>query len=312
MQRRSRFALAVLAGAAGLLTLPLAAKDPVPAPQPRSEFVWTNDGEGLFGGFSAIEISSNGQTFLAISDSGAFVHGRITRDRTGRITAVKALETVTGLLGPRGGQLGENDDDSEGLALLPDGTAFVSFEGPARVLRYRAIGGVPTMLPVPGAFRAMQKNSSLEALAVAADGTLYAIPERSGRIDRPFAVFRLDHGAWDQPFDLPRDGVLLPVSADIGPDGRLYVLEREFLGLAGFRTRLRSFAIAGDTLGDERRLLDTQTGRHGNLEGVSVWRDGAGHLVATMIADNNYKWYLATEIVEYDLGPRGIGVADAG
>lgn len=312
MQRRPFFALGVVAGAAALLTWPLSAKDPAPATAPLSEFVWTDPGEGLFGGFSGIDLAPDGSTFLAISDAGAFVQGRISRNAAGRITAITASGPVTNLTGPRGVPLDDDDDDSEGLALLPDGTAFVSFEGPARVLRYLAIEGVPTPLPVPDAFRTMQKNASLEALAVADDGTLYTIPERSGRVDRPFPVFRFAHGAWDQPFVLPRDGTLLPVGADIGPDGRLYVLERELLGLAGFRTRLRSFAITADALADERRLLQTETGRHGNLESVAVWRNGAGHLVATMIADDNYGWFLATEIVEYDLGALGLGPAVAG
>jgi hypothetical protein len=308
MQRRPFFALTAFAAAAALLTLPLAAKDPVPPVAPLSDYVWTSPGDGLFGGFSAIELSRDGATFAAISDSGAFVRGRITRDASGKITSASANGPTTRLLNERGDTLGSDYNDTEGLAMMADGTAFVSSEGPARVLRYANLGAKATALPVPGEFRAMQRNSALEALAVAADGTVYAIPERSGRVDRPFPVYRFGNGKWDQPFAVPRDGTLLPVGADIGPDGRLYVLEREFLGVAGFRMRLRSFAISDTALSDERRLVGTKTGRHGNLEGLSVWRNADGHLIATMISDDNYKWFLATEIVEYDLGPDGAGL----
>lgn len=307
MQRRAFLALVLLAGMA-LLTLPLAAKDPLPGAGPVSDYVWSQPGDGLFGGFSAIEVSDDGLAFAALSDAGALVQGRIARDAAGKITSVTADGRAMPLLNERGGNLGEDDNDTEGLAVMADGTAFVSTEGPARVLRYRDLGGIATALPVPGEFRAMQRNSALEALAVAADGTVYTMPERSGRVDRPFPVFRFRAGNWDQPFAMTRDGTLLPVGADFGPDGRLYVLEREFLGVAGFRMRLRSFAVTDVALGDERRLVETRTGRHGNLEGVSVWRNAAGNLIATMISDDNYKWFLSTEIVEYDLGPGGQGM----
>ena len=307
MQRRAVLALGLLAGIV-ILTLPLAAKGPVPAPGPMSEFVWTEPGDDRFGGFSAIEVGANGDTFAALSDSGAFVRGRFQRNASGKVVSITAEGPTTPLMNERGSKLGPDGNDTEGLALMPDGTAFVSCEGPARVLRYADLGGKATALPVPGEFRGMQMNSALEALAVTPDGTVYTLPERSGRIDRPFPVFRFRAGAWDQPFAMPRDGTLLPVAADIGPDGRLYVLEREFLGIAGFRMRLRSFAVTETAVTDERHLVETETGRHGNLEGVSIWRNTGGHLIATMISDDNYKWFLATEIVEYDLGATAAGL----
>jgi hypothetical protein len=307
MQRRAFLALGLLAGTA-ILTLPLAAKDPVSMPDPVSDYVWTEPKDDRFGGLSAIEVSADGASFIAISDSGAFVRGRIQRNGSGKIVSVTADGPMTPLLNERGSKLGADFNDTEGLAVLANGTMFVSSEGPARVLRYDKPGGKATALPVPGEFRGMQRNSSLEALAAARDGTLYTLPERSGHIDRAFPVFRFRDGSWDQPFALPRDGTLLPVAADIGPDGRLYVLEREFLGMAGFRMRLRSFAVSATALTDERHLVETATGSHGNLEGVSVWRNASGDLIATMISDDNYEWFLATEIVEYDLGPDGAGV----
>jgi hypothetical protein len=312
MQRRARLTIGLLGIAAALLTLPLSAKGPAPGRQPKSEFVWTEPGDGLFGGFSGFELAANGRDFVALSDAGAFVRGRLTRDRTGTITGAAETRRTTALLNTTGAPLSRDMNDTEGLAILPDGTAFISTEGPARVLRYAPLDGRSSSLPIPAEFFRMQKNSSLEALAVAPDGTLYTMPERSGGTNLPFAVFRYREGVWDQPFAMRRDGNLLPVAADIGPDGRLYVLERDFQGLSGFRSRLRSFAVAGGDLGDERLLLETTTGRHGNLEGLSVWRDGAGHLVATMISDDNYKWFLATEIVEYDLGPNGVTLSPAG
>jgi hypothetical protein len=54
-------------------------------------------------------------------------------------------------------------------------------------------------------------------------------------------------------------------------------------------------------LGAIEVMFQSKAGDYGNLEGVSIWRDGTGHLRASMIADNNYLVILPTEIVEYRL-----------
>lgn len=255
-----------------------------------------------FGGLSAIELSEDGQSFLALSDRGYWTRGIITRDGQGRITAVDAAP-MTALRGKGDAPLAARRNDSEGLAVAPDGTVFISFENVARVLRYDRIDGPATNLPTPQDFSAMQTNSALEALAIAPDGTLYTLPERSGELDRPFPVYRFRNGRWDQPFGLRRDGGFLAVGADIGPDGRFYLLEREFHGLSGFASRVRSFAMSGKGLTDERTELQTPAGQHDNLEGLSVWRDAQGAIRLTMISDDNFYFFLGTDLVEYRVLP---------
>ena len=95
-------------------------------------------------------------------------------------------------------------------------------------------------------------------------------------------------------------GGFLPVSADIGPDGRFYLLERNF-GLFGFRSRLRRWELTEKGPVGEQTLLQTSSGRHDNLEGLSVWRDHSGSLRATMISDDNFRSLQRTELVEYAL-----------
>ncbi len=270
-----------------------------PPPGLVSAFRWKM-ADPLFGGFSAIHVYPGGARFLAVSDRGAWTEGRIARDARGRITGLEAAPMRL-LRGQGEAPLDEARRDAEGMAVAPDGTLYISFEGATRVLRYARPGGPAENLPTPDAFRRMQLNSSLEALAVAADGTLYTLPERSGRIDRPFPVWRFRGGRWDQPFTLPRRGEYLAVSADIGPDGRFYLLERDFRGLSGFSTRLRRFDLTRAGMAAEATLIETPLGTHGNLEGLSVWRDGAGRLIATMIADDNFHFLLRSEIVEYAL-----------
>lgn len=264
-----------------------------------SAFSWQMD-DDLFGGFSAIELTDDGLSFVAISDRGAFTRATILRDGNGHITDIVA-DPANLLRGKGEEPLEKRRNDSEGLAIATDGTAYVSFEGVARVLRYDAIDGPATNLPTPPEFARLQRNSALEALAIGPDGTLYTLPERSGEMTRPFPVWRFRNGAWDQPFALRRDGGYLPVAADFGPDNRFYLLERELHGFAGFSSRVRSFAVSDTTLSDERTELETGIGQHDNLEGLSVWQDGTGAIRLTMVSDDNFKFFQTTEIVEYSL-----------
>jgi hypothetical protein len=91
----------------------------------------------------------------------------------------------------------------------------------------------------------------------------------------------------------------LPVGADFGPDGKLYILERHLNGIFGFQSRIRRFAIGETSLVEEETLLASMTARHDNLEGISVWRDAEGAIRITMISDDNYRSFQRTEFVEY-------------
>jgi hypothetical protein len=255
--------------------------------------VWQGGAEANFGGFSGLEVLPDGLGFIALSDRGWITEGRLVRDEDGRISAIDAA-ALRPLDNGSGGRLTERRSDSEGIALAPDGEIFISFEGATRVRTETGPDGVPHALPRPPAFRALDNNASLEALAIGPDGRLYTIPERSGRLDRPFPVYCYDGAAWDVAFDLPRIGPFLPVGADVGPDGLLYILERDFTGF-GFRTRIRRVALDGSGL--ETLLV---TSRHDNLEGLSVWQAADG-LRLTMISDDNFNWLQRTEIVEYRL-----------
>lgn len=256
--------------------------------------VWTEDAPG-FGGLSGIEISEDGSRFTIVNDSARLYTGRIARDGAA-ITGVQ-IDSTTRLRAPDGTRLRGKDRDAEGLALGPDGQLFVSFEGPARVHAYATPDATPAALPQHPEFAGMMLNSALESLAIDAQGRLYAIPERSGRIDRPFPVYRYDGTGWREAFALPRRDAFLAVGLDIGPDGRLYLLERDFTGI-GFRTRLRRFGPDG---GGEEVLLQTRTGTYDNLEGISVWRDAGGALRVTLVSDDNFRFYQQTQIVEFRL-----------
>ena len=279
------------------LILALLAALPAAAADYLGSFTWA-DGDPAFGGFSAIHMAEDGRSFLALTDQADITAARIIRDGDA-ITGIDRGPLLR-LNSSRGEPLTGINADAEGIAVDADGTVYVSFEGNHRVSAFATVTAPATLLPRPDAFRALQNNSGLEALAIDPAGDLYAIPERSGSEVRPFPVWRYRGGIWAQAFTLPRRPPHLPVGADFGPDGRLYLLERHFTGLA-FQSRVRVFTLADDRIVQEQTLIDTPPGRHDNLEGLTVWQDGQGRIRLTMISDDNFNFFQRTEIVEYAL-----------
>ncbi len=253
-------------------------------------YTWVDD-DPRFGGVSGIEVSADGLDFVAVGDRSILITGRFARDGES-ISAIEDVRLVP-LRDVDGGELPVDARDSEGLALGPHGL-IVSFESVHGLKLVDDEGVAKTALMTDPRFASFQRNGSLEAVAVGSDGTIYAIPERSGRATWPFPVYRYRNDTWDTAFTVPRRGAFLVVGADIGPDGRLYVLERDFLGI-GFRSRVRRFALDG---AGEEELIRTGVWVHDNLEGISVWEDAKG-LRMTLVSDDNFLSLQRTEIVEY-------------
>jgi hypothetical protein len=147
----------------------------------------------------------------------------------------------------------------------------------------------------------MPVNTGIEALATDAAGRLHAIPERppQGRIELP--VYRLGPAGWEEAFALPRLPPFSVTGADFGPDGALYMLERAVVLPLGFASRVRRLVPGPGGAWTGEVVLETPPGRHGNLEGIAVWRDAAGGLRLTLAADDNFLPLLASEVVEYRL-----------
>ncbi|WP_138466362.1 esterase-like activity of phytase family protein [Poseidonocella sp. HB161398] len=264
------------------------------------KYIWKTPAAG---GLSGLEISEDGSEFIAISDRGSRVDGHILREH-GRITGLDALPPVP-LRKMDGTPATGNAMDAEGLACRKveiGADCNVSFEMIHRVVHYDGPDAAAVNRPRPLEFRNLQHNSGLEALAIDSRGRLLAIPERSGALDRPFPVYRLENGRWSVPFSLRREPPFLPVGADFGPDGKLYILERHFTGFA-FQSRVRRLTIVDDVITREETLLSTFPFQFDNLEGISVWQDEAGDIRITMISDDNQNIFQKTELVEYRVAP---------
>lgn len=264
----------------------------------QSQYHWTHD-DPNFGGFSGLWMSPDGQGILALSDRGYYARATVSRS-DGNITGATVSE-VTQLPLVDGRQPKDFLIDAEGLAVAPDGSIYVSYEGHHRVWKFNPEFETPEWTHKWDFFWRFQNNSGMEALAADKDGTVYAIPERSGRWERPFPVQRYRNGEWDETLSIPRSERYLVVGADFGPDEKFYVLERDFNVLNAFKSRVRRFELTKDGFENEETLLETRFSAMDNAEGISLWTDPDGRIIASIISDDNYTGVLRTLLTEYVL-----------
>ncbi len=301
---RALLALSLLAAcAAGGASLPAdgARADDAGAAVFVGRHVWRSD-LPEFGEFSGLHMT-DGRGFVTVTDNGRIGRGSLQRDGAGRITAVR-LDAFEPLRNAAGEPLRNDDADAESVVVARDGRIFVAFERDHRVKVYDRLGGPGQALPRHPDFARLRNNLGIEAMAMDANGTIYATPEMPPRGwsagDHP--VYRFRDGAWDDRLRITRTMLYLPVGAAFGPDGAFYLLERNFVPVLGFSSRVRRFAIGEDAITGGEVVLETPRGRYGNLEGLAVWRDGQGALVLTMISDDNRNPAMPTEWVEYRIG----------
>lgn len=268
-----------------------------------SSYVWTKE-RADFGGYSAITLTSDGRDFILLSDRAHVIEGTIFRHGDTiigvRSKDIAPLDLPEALFDP-GRRLRKGETrDPEGLGRDARGRLYLSLETDNVVLR-KTPGANWERLPDFAGIAALPPNRGLEALAVTPGGDVLVLPEISDALPHPFPVFRYREGSgWDIAQHLTRRQGFVPVGADIGPDGQLYVLERAFDGF-GFSSRVRRFPLSqGDVL-DGETLLVSRRRHFDNLEGLAVWRTNAGDLRLTMVSDDNFKSFQRTEIVEYGL-----------
>lgn len=264
--------------------------------RPTNVFVWRGGGP-FFGGFSAIDLSSDRLSALTISDRGFAVRVRLIRDANGQLIGVEKIDHFM-LLDVDGHPVSGRRADSEGMDVRPDGSLFVAFEGwhDSRIMRYRNERGVPEPLARHPDWNDFPSNVGLEALAIDARGVVYVIPESAS--NRAFPLYRLENNHWTVVAQIPALGGFVPVGADFGPDGNLYLLERKFR-VAFFATRISR--LRPGYWGIREILVETSYGVLDNHEGISVTRDAAGQLWATTISDDNQHRLQRTEIAEFAL-----------
>lgn len=231
---------------------------------------------------------------MALGDRAGMLDLAFERDADGAIRGV----ALTGVQ-----EVDQIGADTEGLAIAPDGTRYVTLEIVPRLLEWRAGRPYPASLPLPREFNEIKGNAGLEALAIDEGGALWTLPEGADW-SGDYTLWRGEGGDWARAGTIPGGGRLpllgyRAVGLDFDDRGRLYLLERRLSLRLGFQSRVRRIAIEDGRIAGVETLLETPPRERDNLEGIAAWRDADGRLRLTLVSDDNYRWFQRTEFVDY-------------
>ncbi len=263
----------------------------------RGGLVLTSD-ESAFGGFSAIHMHADGEHFLALTDHGSWLRGRLVY-RNGRPVDLIEAEMAPMLAWDGKPLAAHGWHDAESMAEL-DSALYVGIERVERIVRfdYRRDGlrarGIP--IPVPADFADLAYNMSLECLAGAPErsrlaGRLIVITERSLDPMGNHRSFLLGNGDVGR-FSVRRSDDFDVSDCAILPPSDLLLLERRLSFARGFAIRIRRIAldaIQPEALVDGATLFEADLGYQiDNMEGLAVHRTAAGEVILTLISDDNF------------------------
>ncbi len=251
-----------------------------------------------FGGISAIRVEADGSHFLALTDNGSWLRGRIVSDN-GKPAGIADAEMAP-MLGPDGKPLAERGwHDAESLTEL-NGMLYVGIERVEKIVRFDyardglAARGQP--IKVPDDFKTFTYNKSLECLAAGPAGsplagTLIVVTERSLNEVGNLRSYLLK-GDTVGRFSVKRSDGFDVSDCAILPPNDLLLLERRYSIERGVAMRIRRIPLADikpDALVDGPPIIDVDLAYQiDNMEGIAVHRNAAGETILTLISDDNF------------------------
>ncbi|WP_244534711.1 esterase-like activity of phytase family protein [Hyphomicrobium sp. CS1GBMeth3] len=278
-----------------------------------------------FGGWSGLALAGDGKSFVAVSDAGAWMTGKIAYDASGKPEDLRDTR-IGALLNRKGGPLArERERDAEALALAggtpSNGTAYIAFEQVDRIGLFKIekgrLGKPSSYLKMPREAARMRMDG-IEALTVLAGG-----PRKGALV--AFAEHPLRgedvHRGWIWLSDTPRgftvagiEGFGITDAASL-PDGSVLVLERRFRWLEGLRVRLRQIdagSIGPGSVAKGKVLLEANhaSSEIDNLEALAVSTGEDGETVLTLMSDDNYNRFLQrTVLLQFTLHEEAVAEA---
>ena len=267
-----------------------------------------------FGGISAIRVEPDGSRFLALTDNGSWLRGRIVYE-DGKPAGIADAEMAP-MLGPDGRPLAARGwFDAESLAEI-DGTLYVGIERVEKIVRfdYRRDGLLARgeQIKVPDDFKTFTFNKSLECLTAPPKGSplagqLIAVTERSLDAQGNHRSYVLD-GNRVTRFSVKRSDDFDVSDCALLPGGDLLILERRYFSHEPWRgvsmriRRLPMAAIKPGALVDGPILIEADLGYQiDNMEGLSVHRAADGDLVLTLVSDDNFSLLQRTILLQFTL-----------
>lgn len=277
--------------------------------------------EKAFGGWSGLVLSPDGKRFVAVSDAGSWMTGKL--QYRGKVLSGIQGTKLGPLLALKGKKLRRNRyRDAEGATLLSGtlekGTLLISFEQLDRIGRFplgkKGVGAPSQYLNIPSVVKERRSTDGIEAVAVLnkgpAKGSIVAIAERLMTKDGHHAAWFL-RGGKHSAFAVRDIGGFDITDAAVLPDGDLLILERRFRWSEGVKIRLRRLAASklkpGAVMDGETLLQADISKEIDNMEGLGVHTNAAGETIVTLISDDNFnRFFQRTLLLQFALaGKRG-------
>jgi hypothetical protein len=254
-----------------------------------------------FGGISDLIVAADGGTFVAVSDGGYWLRGRLLYEA--EMLAGVAEITLEPLRGPDGRAVeSQNFRDAEALTRLADGTLVVAFERDHRLWAYRrSSGGRPAPIPPPRDLARAPNNGGIEALTMLADGRLLAISEAFGDGSGVHAWLTGNRRDWAL-LRVAVDGGFRPTGATTLPSGDVLVVERRFPPIGARIHRIPAAAIRPDAVlaGDEIARLEGSL-TVDNMEAIAARKTADGGVLVYLASDDNYNPLQQTLLMMFEL-----------
>jgi hypothetical protein len=247
-----------------------------------------------FGGLSGLLLSKGCEEMLAVSDSGAWLKGRLTY-RDGTLSGF-SNGTMAPIRDSKGGiQKDKAWLDSESLAWGPDGTVAVGFERRVRFglfdMKAKGFDAPFKPMPHPKAIDAGPENGEVEALVHLSDGRFLAIAEKSFDPQGNIRAWGWQ-GRDAVSFALSRYDAYKVTDLAVLADGSVLTLERRFTtdSLPGMAIRrFQASGIKNNAVITPDLLLEATAPLYviDNMEGIAVC-EREGETRVTLLSDDNF------------------------
>jgi len=264
-----------------------------------------------FGGVSALYMEADGERFLAVTDNGSWLRGRIVY-RDGKPIGIADAEMAPMLAWDGKPLASHHWYDAESLTEL-DGQFYVGIERREKIVRfdYRRNGlaahGEP--IKVPDDFKSFTYNKSLECLAAGPHGgpladTLIVVTEQSLDAAGNHRSFLLKGNEVGR-FTVRRSDDFDVSDCTVLPPSDLLLLERRYSPLTGVAMRIRRIpldALKPGALVDGPAIVEADLGYQiDNMEGIGLHRTAAGELVITLVSDDNFSVLQRNLLLQFTL-----------
>ena len=267
-----------------------------------------------FGGISAIHMEPDGAGFIAITDKGSWLRGRIVY-KDGRPDRIADTEMAP-VLGADGKPLAAGKwYDTESLT-ESGGYFYIGIERVHKIIRFdlrrRGLAARGEEVAVPRDFKSFPSNKSLECLTSPPKGSplagrLIAVPERSLDSDGNHRAFVLPGAGGHQVtrFSIKRIGDFDISDCAILPPGDLLLLERSYSIASGVGMRIRRIplsAIKAGALADGPALIEADLAfQIDNMEAIGVHRNAQGETILTLVSDDNFSVLQRNLLLQFKL-----------